>query len=288
MPVLRMPVRDDRRVFERVGINNASTKKLFCSQHDSELFSPLEAHSFTVTAQNALLLHFRAVCSEFAAKFGANLLRSTVRIESDGSPEGDAAVAEWELVQLGQELGLRDIATHYWRTLQAVRQSDTTAIRYLVCEFASKLPYAFAGSFMPEFDFRGRSLVDLADTHTPPDAVSISAFSDGERGYLALTWEKGANHSQTLASSLLHIPGAQKSEAGLILGLEHLENTCLSPDWWEALSNDQRGRHESRFRASAETDNERLSTCLAIESPTSVSVGYTSFKSNDGALILLT
>lgn len=288
MPVARIPILKGRSVFESVGINIAGTKRLFCETHDAELFRSIETGAFVATAENALLLHFRAICSEFAAKMGTNVLRSTVRIKSDGTAEGDAAVAEWEAAQLGQQLGLQDIAAHYWRVLQMVRTRDFSRIRYLVCEFGESLPYAFVGSFMPEFDYRGRPLVDLADTSTPPDGVSASAFSDGSNGFLALTWEQGAVHSQTLAASLLRVPQDLKSEAGLILGLEHLENTCLSPDWWEQLLPLQRERHEARFLSSTSPETERASDCLSLRDPQTTDVPYSTFKTNDGALVLLT
>ena len=287
-PALRIAMPDVRNPFDLVGINNASTKRLFCSDHDGELFRPLESSAFTINTQNTLLLHFRAICSELAAKLGSNILRATTIVHDDGTPAGRAAAQEWAIASIGQELGLRDIAEHYRAALQSVRDGDLSKIRYLALEFSNTLPYAYVGSFIPEFDFRGRALADLADVSTIPDGVCASAFSDGGRGYVVLTWEKDATHAQTLASSLIGVANEKKAEAGLIIGLEHLENSCFNPDWWEGLSGADRQRHLTRFSSAANPEQERTSTCLSIMEPLTTGVQFDRFRSNDGALVLLT
>ncbi len=45
-----------------LGINQASTLRLFCKRHDKELFAPIEDLPFEATPRAAFLFHYRAIC----------------------------------------------------------------------------------------------------------------------------------------------------------------------------------------------------------------------------------
>lgn len=285
--MLQLPLTDDKPVFKLTGVNNALAKNLFCSTHDHDLFRKVESTPFVISSETALLLHFRGICNELYSKLGTNALHQTTIVESDGTPEGDAAAAEWALLGLGQQLGLKDVASRYWRTLDWIQTEDFTRISYLQLEFSSLLPYAYAGAFVPEVDFKGRNRVDLSKPDIGNEGICATAFSAAETGFLILTWEKGAQHSQTFASSLLQMEATKRSDAGLILGLEHLENSCFAPTWWESLSAEQRQVHEDRLKLSATANEARKTDTLVIDGNLTAQVPFSQQKTNDGALFLI-
>jgi hypothetical protein len=51
-----------------IGINDASTLRIFCQTHDSDGFAPLEQATFSGTKEQCFLLAYRALCHEYSKK----------------------------------------------------------------------------------------------------------------------------------------------------------------------------------------------------------------------------
>jgi len=224
---------------ELKGIRKATAYPLFSAEHDRKLFQSLESQPFATSPTNALMLHFRAVAREMYSKVGANIVSKTIQVRFDDTPEGVMARVEHEALVRGQMLGLMDISQQYTPLLELALAQNASSIRYYICKFRRPLPVAFMGAFMPEFSLDGEKLVDYDLDELPNECVAVSCFGDGSSGYVAITWNSGCNLSRKFARSFHRVPHEKKSQAAIVVGLEHIENIAVSPSWWESLSKTQ-------------------------------------------------
>jgi hypothetical protein len=71
---------------ELVGLNFASTFTGFCSNHDGQLFSPVENKIFVTQQEQCFLLGYRAIARELYTKNGQESLGELRRDADNGKP----------------------------------------------------------------------------------------------------------------------------------------------------------------------------------------------------------
>lgn len=238
-----------------VGVRQASTFNGFCEAHDSGIFAPLEASSFTATDEQCFLLAFRAFTYEVYKKHAAlesvPVLRQTDR---------GRTVAEQLMVQqfvsdyeAGTRAAIRD--SHVKRPLfdAALVNGDYSSIRAFVLEVDPSPPVMCSGGFGPEEDFGGGQLQDVRDLGRILDLMTVSSFGVASRGAVVFAWLADDDATcRPLAESLDSMNDDDMTDAVVTLLFEHCENVHMQPDWWEALTDAQRQALEERMRASAD------------------------------------
>ncbi|HVK95758.1 MAG TPA: hypothetical protein VM571_13645, partial [Noviherbaspirillum sp.] len=149
---------------EKLGVAKASTFPGYCNHHDTILFKPVEMPGAILDDMNGFLLSLRAVGYELATKAAALDAHIASRESVDaGQPfEIQAAIQNFMyLHQCGLEKGLSDVKECKSKYDQAFLNQNISAFSLYGVTFDGTLPFAAAGSFMPEFDFVGNELQNL-------------------------------------------------------------------------------------------------------------------------------
>lgn len=223
----------------KIGVAKASTFPGFCSRHDTELFRPVEQADSILDAWNGFLLSFRAVTYELATK-GAQL-RSYIAMRDFidyGQPFNQQAAIQNLLhhQQLGIQQGLEDVSGLKAMYDSAFLKQDLSGFSFYGIKFDQALPFAAAGAFMPEFDFSGKQLQRLGTGRTA-NQIALNITRLGNATCVGFGWFGGPNCAAAqLVQSFKALPDTDKSNAVLILSMEHLENFFCTPSWWEGLS----------------------------------------------------
>ena len=234
-----------------VGIGQASVFPGFCAEHDRDLFLPIEGKNCTIGPAEALLFTYRAAYFEAYFK-RAQLAASDVFFRLDeGSP-----IEEHEMVQnmarnfqhsaRSSEARTRARKEAYDARLAA---QDFTGFAYSWTRFDKLLPIACCGAFLPDNDLDGTPLQRLAHGSDPFEQVTLNVTSFAGQSVIIFGWT-GADTGPAarFVQSFDALDDDLKAAAATRLALEYLENSYITPDWWEALSGaDKRGliRHDA-------------------------------------------
>lgn len=99
---------DNPYLFKHLGIKQALSYKVFCNEHDTEIFEPIEKADKDFESYEAFLLFsYRAVCSEIRKKLMS--IEQHNRIISANTLDGKIDKEAVQLVINGNELGIRDL-----------------------------------------------------------------------------------------------------------------------------------------------------------------------------------
>ncbi|MBJ9712982.1 hypothetical protein [Burkholderia gladioli] len=230
--------RDGQVDMEKIGVGQASTFPGFCSHHDTELFRPVEQANSRLDAYNSFLLSLRAVTYELATK--DSQLRSHVAskefIDYGRSFEQQAMIQNFlSLHQIGIEQGLKDVTQLKALYDEAFQSQDFSKFSFYGVEFDRILPFAAAGAFMPEFDFSGTQLQEMAEEE-PISQIALNITQLGNNTCVVFGWFGGSGCAAArLVDSFKAISDHEKADALLVLAMEHLENFFCTPSWWAGL-----------------------------------------------------
>ncbi len=99
---------DSPYVFKLLGIRQALSYKVFCNEHDTEIFEPIEKTEKDLESYEAFLLFsYRAVCAEIRKKL-MNIEQHN-RIVNANTLDGKIDKEAIQLVINGNELGIKDL-----------------------------------------------------------------------------------------------------------------------------------------------------------------------------------
>jgi hypothetical protein len=139
---------------------------------------------------------------------------------------------------------VQDAKVHYDAVLQKKAFGD---IRFSRFEIASTPDILVSSALLPIYDFAGRSIQQR------PLTASLVALP-GSRGALVFAWHKQHGEaSHAFVDSLHRLPAKDLPHAITRLAFT-LENTFLSPVWWESLPGATRTALEKRFFAAMARD----------------------------------
>ncbi len=94
--------------FQRIGITQALSHKIFCNTHDTRIFEPIEnSKTDFETYETFLLFSYRAVCAEISKKRLS--IEKHNRIINANTLTGQIDKEKLELIVNGNELGIEDL-----------------------------------------------------------------------------------------------------------------------------------------------------------------------------------
>jgi len=268
------------------GISNASAYPLFCAEHDSKLFKPIENCIFNASAESANLLFFRALTREFYAKANASRALSSIEFDLDGTPNALADMSEFEKFKFSIDIGLQDILQYFAPATKRVIENEPANMSYLNTVFDVILPFSYVACISPEFSFSGEPLNNLASLGTHPEIMGISCFNSGGVGHLSFSWIKGTDTCRSFAKSFHALSRTHKAQAALAIGVEYIENIAFSPSWWSGIPLGARKSLLNRLQTSGSPHNERHASSLSIDQIPLLDAQVSTSKTNDGALAL--
>lgn len=250
---------------ELIGINKASVVPVFCKSHDNDTFTPVEEISFSATQEQCFLLTYRAICMEIAKKKQALSFIDIAKTFDQGHALQEQVAIQHRISTMKQahEIGLRDIGESKNALDTMLRTKNYNDIRAYIVTFEGTPNILCAASHYPQYDFTGRLLQDLSNLDVSLCPISFSLIPTDTGGAFVLSWiQKDDSICQPLAASLDDLPDNQISDAIVRYVLEFCENRFLCPDWWEALSSNNKAKIASRVQCAVSLTKKRLASCL--------------------------
>jgi len=129
---------------------------------------------------------------------------------------------------------------------EALLSQDFSGFSLYGVTFDSKLPFAGAGAFMPEFDFDGTALQKLG-TDLPTCILAFNLTQLDGKTAAVFGWFGGqSSPAARFVQSFKSIADEFKADALLLMSLEYVENAYFTPSWWDGLPEDlSRRLHQS-------------------------------------------
>lgn len=253
--------RDD--IVLRVGWRDASTFVGFCAEHDAALFEPIEREPFTGTPQQTFLVGYRSLCLEvFAKDRSAAGLARALDLADRGRPEEHQRTIQERLgtFRAGVLRGFNDNQLYKTEADAIIRAGSYNSWGSAVFEIGGPLSIASAGSATPSYDLSGARIQNLADFERRGQ-VLMFGMVPGARGtnanFVVFSWPPNSDGIEALVGSIVSLQDEEKGDVLARFMCAHVENTFLSPSWWEALSDLQKAE-VLRLSALIDPEDERF------------------------------
>ena len=226
-----------------IGVNKASVFPGFCNKHDSSIFKPIEEKTIDINSDTAFLLAYRAVAYERFAKDAQRRGTWAQREMDRGHPfEKQAEIQMYlDAVSAGIEFGMHDVDR--WK-----REFDTRLLsgsrdgfHYFAVKFDSVLPTVACTAFHPEYDFKGNALQKLGRRGSDFDHITLTVTAFEGNSVAVFGWIGDlCGPAGELAESFSKIDDYRNADALTRLLFVHTDNIFIQPNWWSALSPDDR------------------------------------------------
>lgn len=242
-----------------VGIRNKRrvTDPLFCAEHDSKIFAPLETQEFSFRPEQALLLAYRASCSltyphSSLTEAILEVARKHHYAHSLDTPERLQKLERFQAVQC-----VIDARQHY---TDIYRSRDYNKLRWVT--YLVNIPVCIAATYtlIPIGDDEAQAIVNGTQLLTAEDVVSFSLlpYPRANKSLCVISWLKGSQRGEQLLT-LHRIPDLSEQEKrDLFLAFAFESPTLyLSPVWWNSLSEAKRDEY-TQIRLNAGRDHAAL------------------------------
>ena len=221
----------------KVGIREASTFRGFCSQHDNELFAPIEKVPFEGTAEQIALLGYRAICYELLMKEFALGVDYILRDFDRGHlvPFQQVHQEALNLRDSGVNKAIDEIQTLKRHYDKALFKRDFGSLGYYVVTFNKNPDVMCSGTAQVTHDFRGNKIAQLGHLDTPANWLTFSLIATDDGGSSVFSWPTEHSESERVLMSLNDLSDADQPHAIIRFAFEFFENTYFAPDWWDGL-----------------------------------------------------
>ncbi len=248
---------------EKIGINQASTFKGFCSEHDKKLFSCLEDEKFTIQPPQLFALAYRALCKEIYAKGSNEKIIELIKDSDKGKDLIDQVFTQdfASAYNLGVETSIKELTILKERFDNHLLNIEKNDIHHLVITSETPCPVAVSSILCPDVDFNGKSIQDLADLEVIPECVIFNSFSSDGKGYVIFSWLADATIIESFIDTLPKDYNSLKN-AIIRFFFSVSENIYISPNWWNTLTEQQRKSLTDRVMIGANPFMETKKTYL--------------------------
>jgi len=227
---------------ERIGVNQASTFKGFCSLHDKQLFACVEDKLFTKSPEQLFALAYRALCKEIYAKGASEIVISLIKDSDKGKNLLEQAFTQnfASNYRLGVDTAKKELAILKDKFDSHLLGKEALDVSHFVMTSKTPCPVAVSSILFPDVDFDGKAIQDLANLQVVPECVIFNSFSSDGKGYIVFSWLKEASIIKEFINSLPKGSMGALRNAILRFFFSVSENIYISPGWWECLTVDQR------------------------------------------------
>jgi hypothetical protein len=224
----------------RVGVHEATTFPGLCSDHDAEIFRPVETESLGAecTDEQLFLLSYRTLLKtayEARASWEQNRSLLTLVVDADDGGSSHAPAASAALWSYLSTIWSDAIVSNYARLYRA--RQFVGAVQHLARRESFMLPFAIAECFEPAFDREGRRRPLPPAGRIPPFAT-LSVVP--ERGGSVVALSYAAEQEADLSHVLEPLRGPKDSQEFVDrvweLALRYCgDNIVLSPQHWNVV-----------------------------------------------------
>ncbi len=238
---------EGKLVPERLGVNQASTFKGFCSIHDKALFSCIEDRTFVGDQEQCIALMYRSVAKELYAKEGSLVTSEFIKEADKGAvPLQQVFIQSFSSdFQLGTKTAIKELSELKSQLDEQLLGNAIKNMSHLIIESSSPMPIAVSSIVSPASDFGGKSIQNLGDLSVVAEPLIFNSFSSDGKGYVVFSWPKSSNKVLGFINSLLDVKQTDifSSLVRFFFGVS--ENTFISPSWWNDLARPQKDKIES-------------------------------------------
>ena len=257
---------DGKFIAREVGISQFSVLNCFCAKHDKELFAAIEDEPLVFSPKQLSLLHYRTVASELYRKvMGHRATLHHLSAKSEKRPvtaEVKAAIQLLRDYSLGEQMGIRDIGAAFALAEKELLSENQNGISALIVHFKQLPSIMTVGGFLPECDYNGKPLQRLGDFQALNQGISFNILSAEGHAALAMLWLKGHDVAKTFAESFIAQEPERFTTLAIQTAFEHLENTCMAPNWWTGLLTVKQDLLLRRMQTAGSFMEERKPNCL--------------------------
>ncbi|NWO06595.1 MAG: SEC-C domain-containing protein [Alteromonadaceae bacterium] len=226
---------------EKIGVNQASTFKGFCSEHDKQLFSCIEDQPFSAEFEQLFALAYRALCKEIYEK-GSN--EDIVRLikESDKGKDMVEQLFSQNLASaygLGVDTAIKELAALKDQFDSHLLGKEKIEFCHFVIESDTPCPVAVSSILCPDVDFEGNAIQDLSNLEVVPECVIFNSFSSDGKGYVVFSWLRESEIIESFVGTL-PVEFDLLKNALLRFFFSVSENIYISPEWWGDLTKKKR------------------------------------------------
>ena len=240
---------------EPIEIGVGETKwPLFCHDHDDGAFAPLEKPKFAMAPkqpEQLALLAYRALCyttynnqKRMIEEF-FSWLQERGHSHPFASPEKRA--------ELQQYLPLDPLLEARHLLGQMCKNKDYSQVDGDVFPLTN-IPARIActGPWIPLDRIEQESLLKNSLMLTPQDVTTFSVFpnNNSETSYCVISWFKGSQRGESYRD-MLHQLSGHEQEKNLLFTAFQQPNICISPGWWDSLSEEEKQRYRNLYLRNA-------------------------------------
>lgn len=232
-----------RPKFRKIGISDASTLNIFCNNHDTKLFSPIENNVFTSTQQQIFLYSYRAISREVRGKKSyLELLPILIKHARKIENGFERLLSIKSLIDQEEEAkyGLKDFNSFKNKYDQRLLNDDFDDFNYYLIEFEDKIPIVGCGATSPEMDFHGNDIRSIKYPHEIPEIFSFNLECTKNNGFALFSWLGNQDHCTKLVRSFDLLTTTEKEHSLFRYLLEYYENFFMNPDWFDRLGEEEK------------------------------------------------
>lgn len=254
--------------FEKIGINNASTFKGFCSRHDKELFSSFEDSTFIGTREQCFGLTYRALSKEIHAKEAVLSLIALRKQDDRGMPfEYQFQHQEYlKIYEVGTKKAIEELSVFKQNLDCEMLYREYKPLSYLVIESSKPIPVVVSSIVYPIYSFKGHSIQNLLNIKIDPEQLIFNAFNSNGKGFVLFSWLQDSEIIDNFVDSLITLNKDKIFSALVRFFFSSAENSFISPVWWDSLTIVQRTKIEKLIMVEVGTSNPAPSNTLADDS----------------------
>lgn len=227
---------------ERIGVNQASTFKGFCSLHDKQFFTCIEDKPFTKESDQLFALAYRALCKEIYAKGSSENLVEFVKEADKGKGIHDQLFIQNFASTFGQgvDRAVKELLALKEEFDNHLLDKNKIKFRHFVVTSETPCPIAVSSILSPDMDFDGGRVQDLANLAVVAEPVIFNSFSSNGKGYVVFSWLENSKAVEKFMLSLMKYDMQSLKNALLRFFFSVSENIYISPAWWDSLKDEQR------------------------------------------------
>jgi hypothetical protein len=249
----------------KFGTRQFSVLHCFCALHDKSIFADIEDVSLIFSPRQIALLHYRTTASELYRKIRAyEAIRhhTTVSFQKLEFWRKKSSRPILDAMVKGQELGLRDAKVAFEESTEILERESYDCLSALIINFNFLPSVMTVGGFLPEFDYHGHNVQDLGDEAKTCEIISFNILSSDGCAAIAFIWRKGRQKCLAFAKSYAEQPASLYTTLAIQTAFEHIENTCMRPEWWERLKQVERDLIAWRMQTAGSHLVARQNNCL--------------------------
>jgi hypothetical protein len=213
------------------GVNRISVFKGFCSEHDNDLFLPIDSLAFELSNDNCSRVSYRSVCHNACSKFAATgaFLQTPGVFGSDQPTKLD----EQTYMMMCQFFELLSLKQAYEAGFD--NREVRFPVEHEVLVFDIRIPFCGTASFRPYVTATGRSLKPDKSWMT----ITVLPSKSGSMAILS-TDRQHPKNGNLITKSFNSIQDVHLADTLLRFMIEHGENLAFDPVWWRSLTEGQK------------------------------------------------